>query len=266
MATIVGILLGLGLIGYSIFADGGYTIFLNPIALMIVLGGTIAATLISYPFDITLKFFRLALHLFRFKQKTRYEETVKRLITIGFKASENSVAALEEDLQTEKNPHITLGIRFLMQGTDPDTVVQRYAVEIASVQARHDKGIQLFGFMAKVAPSFGLVGTLIGLINMLRGIGETVSPETLGPAMAVALVTTLYGAILAFLFFLPAAEKLKTYSQDEVMLIGVIRDGILMIQAGEQGRDLEDMLNAYLAPKNRESIMDELMLQKSTAK
>mgnify|MGYP000933963507 CR=1 FL=1 len=264
MATIIGILLGIGLLGWSMFADGGSVIFLNITALAIVLGGTIAATLVSFPYHVVLRFFLLYYQLFKLEKDKRRERLVQQLVRIGFKVSASSVAALEEDMQKEKDPYMRLGLSLLVDKADPRRIQRRFGIEIGSIKTRHQQGIQLFSFMGKVAPSFGLVGTLIGLINMLRGLTADISPETLGPAMAVALITTLYGAILAFLLFVPAAEKLRAYSQQEQALIGMVRDGIIMIRTGESGRELENMLNAYLPPRRRVSIMDQLLIEQES--
>lgn len=120
--------------------------------------------------------------------------------------------------------------------------------------------------MSRIAPSLGLVGTLIGMINMLRGMGAEVSPETLGPNMAVAMVCTLYGCLFAFFLFLPASEKLKAYSTQEQALIQMIQEGLLLIREGRTGREMEETLNAYLPPGKRQSIVNRIALSKSEPK
>jgi len=265
VSTVIGIILGISLLVGAIWAGGGYQIFLNPQAIMIVLGGTVAATLISFKLNTVLNVFRISIRLFRQRDPVDLKPTVARLVELGHKASQTSVYELERDANEETNPYIAMGLGLLIKDVSPQRIARRYAIEADGVKARHQRGIRLFGVMAKVAPSFGLVGTLIGLINMLRGISADISPETLGPSMAVAMVTTLYGALLSFLFFLPASEKLKDASAEELAHITMVRDGILMIKDRYAPRDLEQMLNAYLPKRGRDSIIDHLAMQQGSA-
>ncbi|MCU7834071.1 MAG: MotA/TolQ/ExbB proton channel family protein [gamma proteobacterium symbiont of Taylorina sp.] len=259
MSTIVGIILGLILISSSILSGGGYQIFLNLDALMIVVGGTLAATLISYPFYRVINFFILFLKLFKEQSNKQLELVLIHLAELGQKAFQDSVFCLEEEIKQEKNYYIRVGMKLLVNDTPTQHIIHRYQSEADGIRGRHKEGIQLFSFMGRIAPSFGLVGTLIGLINMLRGIGATVSPETLGPSMAVALVTTLYGAFLAFFIFIPASEKLKTYSEQELIILNVVKDAMIMIKNGESGRDIGEMLQAYLPEKNRRVVMQKIL-------
>lgn len=261
MSTLIGIILGVSLLAGAILAEGGYQIFLNPVALMIVLGGTLAATLISFRMQTVLNVFRVSIRLFRRAGPIDPKPAVARLVEIGHKAAQTSIYELERDANEETNPYIAMGLNLLVKDVSAQRIARRYALESDGVKARHQRGIRMFGVMAKVAPSFGLVGTLIGLINMLRGISADISPETLGPSMAVAMVTTLYGALLSFLFFLPASEKLKDASSEELAHITMVRDGILMIKDGYAPRELEQMLNAYLPKRGRESVIDQLAMQ-----
>jgi len=226
---------------------------------MIVLGGTIAATLISFPFYRVINFFTLFIKLFKEQKKSQLEVVLVRLADLGQKAFQDSVFCLEEEIKQEKNRYIRVGMQLLVNDTPTQRIMHRYQSEADGIRGRHKEGIQLFTFMGRVAPSFGLLGTLIGLINMLRGIGATVSPETLGPSMAVALVTTLYGAFLAFFIFIPAAEKLKGYSEQELIILNVVKDAIIMIKNGESGRDIGEMLQAYLPEKRRRAIMQKIL-------
>ena len=255
MSTIIGIISGSVLIILAVAMGSGYKVFLNIEALMIVLGGTLAATLISFPLSRVLKFFALVFRLFKEGDKKETERIMARLVLLGDIAYQDSVFALEKEVKSEKNRFIRVGLTLLVRDAQPARIKRRFDVELNGVKGRHRQGIQLFGFMARIAPSFGLVGTLIGLINMLRGVGADIDPGTLGPAMAVALVTTLYGALLAFFFFLPASEKLKAFSNSEQDNIKLIRDTVLMIKDGESSREIEEMLNAALPPKQRKPFL-----------
>ncbi|MGA2403245.1 MAG: MotA/TolQ/ExbB proton channel family protein [Syntrophobacteraceae bacterium] len=266
MSTGIGIIGGFALLITAVFMGGGITVFLNLEAVMITLGGTLAATLISYPLDRLLKFFTLAVQLFKDEQRTVFEQTVSRLVALGQKASQDTIFSLEKEAKNEKNRYLKAGLQLLVQDAPASKISQRFAVEVEGVRSRHQEGIQLFSFMSRIAPSLGLVGTLIGMINMLRGMSGDVSPETLGPNMAVALVCTLYGCLLAFLLFLPASEKLRAYSVREQALILMIREALLLIRQGQTGRDIEETLNAYLPPKKRQAIVERLLLSKAGQK
>ena len=260
MSTIIGVAGGVILLGTAILLGGNFRVFFDLQSIMITLGGTAAATLISFPLEHILKFSALVVRLFREEHIPVLEETVSRLVELGHKASQSSIFSLEKDAKGEKNHYLKVGLELLVQGAAGPRISRRFAIEMEGVKSRHQEGIQLFGFMSRIAPSFGLVGTLIGLINMLRSVGSDITAESLGPSMAVALITTLYGALMAFLFFQPASEKLKAYSAQELTLIRMVREAVLMIREGQTSRELEDMLNAYLPPKKRHAIVEKMLL------
>ena len=262
MSTIIRIIFGISLLVASVLLMGGsFLIFLDPAAIMIVLGGTLAATLISFPLSVVLGIFRISIRLFRNNHEVNLGRSLERLLELSLKASQTSLYTLEREADTENNHHIKSGLNLLVKDSSMQRIARFYAMEIEGVRLRHQQGVRLFAVMAKVAPSFGLVGTLLGLINMLRGITAEISPETLGPSMAVAMVTTLYGALLSFLFFLPASEKLRNTSAQELAQITLIRDGILMIKEGYTPREMEQMLQSYLSRDKRSSYIDRLTLQ-----
>ena len=260
MSTGIGIIGGFALLITAVLMGGGARVFLNLEAIMITFGGTIAATLISYPLDRVLKFFTLVVRLFKEESQTVFENTISRLVELGHKAYQGTIFSLEKEAKQENNRYLRAGLELLVQDAPAARIARRFAIEVEGVRSRHQEGIQLFSFMSRIAPSLGLVGTLIGMINMLRGIGADVSPETLGPNMAVALVCTLYGCLLAFLLFLPASEKLKAYSVREQALIQMICEAVLLIRDNQSGREIEDTLNAYLPPKKRKAIVERLLL------
>jgi chemotaxis protein MotA len=265
MATTIGILLGMVLLSITMMMGGGAKVFFNPQAIMITLGGTLAATLISYPLERVINIFKLFLRLFQKEGQNSLEASVQTMIKMGHHASGNTIYSLEGKIKKEPNRYIRLGLQLLIQDASHRLIARRFDIEAQGVNSRHQGGIQLFSFMAKAAPSFGLVGTLIGLINLLRGLGASMSPETLGPSMAVALITTLYGSLMAFLFFMPAAEKLKTFSSRELIEIRMIQEAILMIKDGQKSRELEAMLNTYLPTDRRKSVVDSLLAEKYAA-
>lgn len=263
MSTGIGIVFGLVLLLTAIGMGGSLRSFADPEALMITLGGTLAATLISYPLARFLKLVSLFLRLFREDRRDKLETTMPALVAMGHKASEESLFSLEKESKTEEDRYVRLGLQLLIQGAPVHQISRRFAVEMECVKSRHQEGIQMFSFMSRAAPSFGLLGTVIGLINTLRAVGGNISPESLGPSMALALVTTLYGCFFAFFIFLPASEKLKAYSAQELTLIRMVRDATIMMKDGQTGREIEDMLNAYLPPNKRQSVVEQLLIAKA---
>ncbi|MCB2184984.1 MAG: MotA/TolQ/ExbB proton channel family protein [Deltaproteobacteria bacterium] len=264
MTTLLGVIIGMVLLALAIGQGGGLHVFLNLDALMIVLGGTLASTLISFPLGVFLNFFGLLWKLFGAEGVNQTALVIRRLVELGHKAYQDSVFSLEEEAKTEKNRFVRLGLSLLVRDASPARIARRFAQEMEGVRARHGLGIQMFSFMAKISPAFGLVGTLIGLVNMLRGVGKEISPEVVGPAMAVALVTTLYGALLAFFLFLPASEKLRARSEEELEQLVLVREAVLMMKEGESSRELEEMLFAFLPHRQRKSSLNQIMSKLSS--
>lgn len=263
MATAIGIFIGLLLLLTAILRGGAGVILLNPEAIMITLGGTLAATLISFPLDQVSKIFTLVIRLFQRERRDLLAATQARLVEISHQASKESVFSLEKDAGKEPNRYLEIALKLLTQNTSAPLLMRRFTIEMEGVRTRHRQGTQLFSFMAKAAPSFGLVGTLIGLISMLRGAGGAVQPDMIGSGLAVAFSAMLYGALLSFLLFLPAAEKLQAFSALELVTIAMVRDATLMIHEGRTSREVEEMLNAYLPPAGRGSTLEQLMLRQN---
>lgn len=259
MSTLVGIVCGGVVVVLALALDGGWRVLLDPIAAMIVVGGTAAATLVGFPFHRAIGFFALLGRILREPKSSQMEQTIARLVALGHKAQEDSIFSLEPAAKAETDRHIRMGLTLLVRDAPTARIARRFAVEMDEMRARHREGVQLFSFMARIAPAFGLVGALIGLINLLRGVGREVSPETMGSGLALALVATLHGALLTLLFFWPAAEKLKAYSEREQIQIMMVRDAMLMIKDGESSRELEETLNSYLPAKKRRSRVSELL-------
>ena len=224
--------------------------FINPQALMITLGGTMAATLINYPIHQVLGMFKVVKKAFVPHGPTA-ADTIRTLVKFAQKARREGLLALEDDCNQLDEPFLMKGIQLVVDGTEASLVRSILETELSFLEERHRGGAGMFDSMGALSPAFGMIGTLIGLIQML---GNLENPESIGPGMAVALVTTLYGTLLANLFFLPIAGKLKVRSADEILLKEVMVEGILSIQAGDNPRIVEEKLKAFLAPKNRDTV------------
>jgi chemotaxis protein MotA len=243
LATIIGIVIGIVLLGGAIIMGGHAVIFLSFESLMIVLGGTLAGTMVSYSLADLLKIphlIRISLSDIRFNSA----EVIDILVHFAEKARREGLLALEQDVMEIDDKFLQKGIQLVVDGTDPELVRNILETKLTFLEERHSKGRRMMDTMGQLSPAFGMIGTLIGLIQMLSQLDD---PGNLGSGMAVALITTLYGALLANLLFIPLSSKLKVRSEEEILLKEVMIEGILSIQAGENPRIVEEKLSAFLA-------------------
>lgn len=253
LGVIGGIVAGIAMLYIGIFLNGGsLSVFWDIGSLLITLGGTIASTLVHFkPSQVRGVISMARVALFGGTQSPR--DAIRVLVHFAGKARREGLLALEEEAERLDDPFLQKGIRLVVDGTDPETVRQILDIEVTFLEERHQSGRQIFEHMGAMAPAFGMAGTLIGLIIML---GNLDNPDAIGPAMAVALITTFYGVVLANLVFIPIAGKLRVKSEEEVLLREVMIEGILSIQAGENPHIVEQKLESFLAPKVRRGIQE----------
>jgi len=249
-ATIVGFLAGIGFLIYGIFLNGSLGAFYDFPSIIIVLGGTIASTLISYPLKKVIKTFKIVKNAFT-TSTLPINEVITKIIELSNIARKEGLLALEEAAERTNDIFLRKGIMLIVDGTDPELVRNILETELSFLEDRHKDGQGIFETMATFSPAFGMIGTLIGLINMLKTLDD---PSSVGPSMAVALVTTFYGSVLANLLFLPIANKLKGRSSEEILIKELMVEGLLSIQAGENPRIIEEKLKTFIAPELRESL------------
>ncbi len=250
ISTILGIIIGFGLVGGAVSIGGGASWFLNTPSAMIVMGGTFGAVLINYPISDLLGVAKVARNVF-FRKNLKTEEMIEMLLDLSKLARRDGILALEDKTEDIKDPFFVKGLTLMIDGVEPTVLSRILNTELEYISERHRLGAEIFTTMGNFAPAMGMVGTLIGLIKMLVQMDD---PSSIGPAMAVALVTTFYGVVLANLVFLPAAGKLKTRSSSEVMQKQLMISGILSIQSGDNPRVLEDKLHSFISPKNRKTV------------
>jgi len=247
IATIGGIVVGMAMIIIAIMKRTGIGAFIDVESLLIVLGGTIAATFVNYPLPqvlSTFKVVRKALGTHTYKP----EDTIAILVSFAEKARREGLLALEAEADKVDESFLKKGIELIVDGTDPELVRSIMETELSFIEERHGLGAQVFDRMGESAPAFGMVGTLIGLIAMLASLDD---PSTIGPAMAVALITTFYGSLFANLIFIPIAGKLKIRSREEVLNKELMIEGVLSIQAGENPRIVAEKMKSFLNPADR---------------
>lgn len=244
-ASLIGILSGLSLIIGAIFIGGDFHNFINVQGMMIVFGGTIAATLITFQFKDVVSAFVAAIFVFSEKKLDPNDmvETMIELCTISRRQGLIALSRLEiEDDLLRK------ACNLIADGSKEDLIRDTLNIEIESMKQRHFIVQDVFRKMALYAPSFGMMGTLIGLVQMLSQLSN---PETIGPAMAVALLTTFYGMLLATLFFLPIAGKLKDRTLVEVINLEIIFEGAISILEDNNPVFVYEKLSSYIPAKKR---------------
>lgn len=240
--------LGFGLVIGSIMMDGSIGAFINVPGLLVVGGGTFAAALIAEDLKSVLSAVKVAMKAF-FVKSPRVDETIKQLAELAVVVRKEGLLALEN--QQIDDPTLAKGVRLAVDGIPPEEIKATLRASLGALRARHRRGRQLFKFMAATAPAMGMVGTLIGLVQMLQVMDD---PSSIGPAMAVALLTTFYGAIFAFIIFGPIAEKLDMRSNEEAANVQVILDGLDSVLKGENARIVQEKLEVQLPPKDRKPI------------
>ena len=250
ISTILGLITGFGLVIGSIVMGGGASWFLNLPSAMIVVGGTIGAVLINYPISDLFGVAKIAKNVF-FRKVLNTDKMIATLLDMSKIARRDGILALENKMEDIKDPFFAKGMKLMIDGVEPVVLSRILNTELEYISERHRLGAEIFMTMGNFAPAMGMVGTLIGLIKMLVQMED---PSSIGPAMAIALVTTFYGVLLANLIFLPAAGKLKTQSSGERMQRQLMISGILSIQSGDNPRVLEDKLHSFISPKERKTI------------
>jgi chemotaxis protein MotA len=251
IATIIGFLSGIALVSISIVMGGNVAIFINAPSAVLVIGGTIAATLINFPLSDVLAVFNTLKNAFVHKSKTP-EFLIEKLVEFATVARREGILALESHAGEAGDEFLQKSIQLAIDGTAPELIKDILTTEIAFMEDRHNMGQSILNAMGNFAPAFGMVGTLIGLVQMLATLDD---PSAIGGGMAVALLTTLYGAVLSNLVFLPSAGKLKVRTAMELLQKEIIIEGILSIQSGDNPRVVEQKLKAFVSPVVRERIV-----------
>lgn len=245
IATLVGLLGSLGIVIAAMATGGDVGTFINAPSLLIVVGGTILVALMKFTLGQFLGAGKIAGKAFMFKSISP-EDIITETVELADAARKGGLLSLED--KTVSSDFMQRGIQLLVDGHDPDIVRTLLNKEMKLTYDRHEFGSEIFKAMGDVAPAMGMIGTLVGLVQMLSNMSD---PKSIGPAMAVALLTTLYGAMIATMIVLPMADKLAVRKNEEALNQALIIDGLLAIQAGQNPRVIEQMLRNYLPEKKR---------------
>lgn len=245
LATLIGLVGAFGVIIAAIATGGDFGQFMNPPSVLIVVGGTIGATLIKFPLANCLGAFKVAVNAF-VNRAEKPGQLIEEAVELATVARKSGLLALEG--QEVRNEFLKKGIQLCVDGHDPDFVRRMLNKDINQTIERHERGVGIFKAIGDSAPAMGMIGTLVGLVQMLSSMDD---PKKIGPAMAVALLTTLYGAIIASAFALPMADKLAYRSGEERINKQLILETISGIQDGLNPRVLETLLKTYLPGSQR---------------
>lgn len=250
LATILGILSAFGLVILSILMGSGLKLFIDIPSVMIVFGGTLGCTLIHFPLKEVFGSIGVVRNAFFSNYMPASDSIIKQFVTLGVKARREGILALESEVKDIKDAFLRKGLQLAVDGLEPQSIQEILDTEISYQSARHQIGADVFSTMATFAPAMGMIGTLIGLVQMLQSMED---PSKIGPAMAVALLTTFYGSMLANLICIPIAGKLRGRSKEEMQTKEMIIEGILSLTRGENPRILEQKMLAFVPPKMRKS-------------
>lgn len=243
--TLLGLILGLALLGVAIGLGPNPLIFLHGPSLIVVFGGVIASTLIRFPLDNVRSALDVASRAF-FTRPRNTSAIVMELIGLSQRARREGVLALQKNMPADL--FMAQGIQMVVDRVDRNHIRDVLTADIHATHDRHSLGQEIFRFIAGAAPSFGMVGTLIGMVQLFASIKD---PGGLGGAMALSLLSTLWGAIIAYLFALPISGKLELRAKEEAQNKQLILEGVLGIAAEMHPAQLEEQLNAFLAPTEK---------------
>ncbi|MFC0522295.1 flagellar motor protein MotP [Pontibacillus salicampi] len=266
LLTPIGIFIGATMIMFGIFSSGGLTgvvSFVQISSIVIVLGGLVAAILINFNLDeikITGKVMKEAFS----KDDQNLKGLIDLFVNLSERARREGLLALETELDEVEDPFIKKGILLAVDGIEPEVINDIMNAEITATEERHRRGRAVMEKAAEYAPAWGMIGTLIGLVLMLKNLED---PSTLGPNMAIALLTTFYGTVLANLVFQPISGKLLNKTDQEMFMKQIIIEGVIGVQSGQNPKVLEEKLSAFLPEqdKHQEDAQEEESFMEETA-
>jgi len=252
IATIVGLILGCLLVLMAVLLGGDIASYLNAPSVLIVIGGATAATMTAYPISRFLKLPKVAMNAL-FSKPTNPRHLIDELVEFAEVARRDGILALESKAEEVEDEFLTHGIQMAVDGTDPEVIQKILETELENLLERHEAGKGLLDSMGRFAPAFGMIGTLIGLVAMLSNMDD---PSKIGSGMATALLTTLYGSLMANIIFLPMADKLAQRTSEEVLAKTIVIHGVMAIQSGDNPRNVQSKLVTFLPPAARAASQD----------
>ena len=256
IASAAGIGLAFAAVLLSMVMEGGNPAALvsHPAPIILVLFGTIGATMAGYTLKDVTGIAKVAMKAFMPGPPIEAAESIETIVHFADKARRDGLLALEEEAKDVEDPFLRKGLQLAIDGTDPEIVRDVLETEIAALKERHKVGAKFFADMGAFAPTLGIIGTVLGLVHMLENLED---PSSMGPLIAAAFVATLWGVMTANLIYLPMSNKLKISSAEELHHKELVVEGVLAIQAGANPRTVTEKLKSYLPPSERDEIGDE---------
>jgi len=252
LGLVIGLVVGFGAFLISIVLEKGhFEAYMNLGAFIIIAGGTIGATTISVSLEGMMKLPELLKVLFSSNKKSDPEALIKTICSLANLLRREGVLSLEKEINSIDDKIFKKGLQLIADGTPAQTIADILESEIKALSNRHKKGINIFNLMGGYAPTMGIIGTVLGLVNMLLALGSGGS-EGLGHSVAVAFIATLYGIIFANVLFLPMGSNLKIKSEEEVFEKKLVLEGILALQSGENPRMIEEKLRSLIGERTKE--------------
>jgi chemotaxis protein MotA len=247
IATLIGLGFGIGVLLIAVVTGSSLAIFLNLAGLLIVIGGTLAATLIKFPLSTIVRAMRLGVRTVFVGEADNPRALIDLAERLVEKVRREGVLSLEKE--AVPNTFFRRGIQLVVDGHRPELIRRMLTTEMDNSILHHEEGERIFRAIGDSSPAFGMIGTLVGLVQMLSNLSD---PNAIGPAMAVALLTTLYGALIAYLIALPMADKIELRRVAETVNKALIIEGVLAIQQGQNPHVMEELLSGYLAGTGKE--------------
>jgi chemotaxis protein MotA len=246
----IGLVIGATLVVLSIVFEGSLRAFWNPAGIMITLGGSIGALMVNFRLDEIKTVAQVTRKVF-VRQDESLIDLHRRFVELAQKARREGLLVLEDELDQIDDLFLRNGLQMVIDGFEPDNIRNIMHAELSSLEGRHELGQSLYKAWGAFAPAFGMIGTLIGLVLMLSQLDD---PSAIGPGMAVALLTTLYGSLMANLIFLPMAGKLAIYSTEEIRMKEIIIEALLALQSGINPRLLQEQIKSYFSPAEKKML------------
>lgn len=252
LATLLGLVLGFALVVMAILLGGSLGAFIDPPSVLIVVAGTFFITTVSFTLGEVIGAQKVMLKTILFSMPDEAKEATQ-MLELAQKARASGLLGIQSDVEALTNEFLKQGLSMAVDGTNPEVIEGIMKTDTAAMLERHAKGTQVLKKSAEVAPAMGLIGTLIGLVQMLGNLDD---PSKIGPAMAVALLTTMYGAVMANMVFAPLAAKLERNSAAEASLRKIYQISVMSIVRQENPRQLEMLINTILPPSKRVKVFD----------
>jgi chemotaxis protein MotA len=255
--TPIGLSIGVIMLLFGIVYNGGISgllSFVDPASLLIVIGGLLSGLLVSFSLKDIKQMIKVMKQSFSSDER-KLQDLIDTFVHLSGKARREGLLSLEMEIDQVEDRFLRKGMLLAIDGTDPDVIQDILLAEISAMEERHRKGRAILEKAGDYAPAWGMIGTLIGLVLMLKNLND---PSTLGPNMAIALLTTLYGSLLANLVFIPIAAKLELKTEKEAFIKQVIVEGVIGVQSGQNPNLLQEKLSAFLSEEEREAKEKEL--------